>query len=200
MSTLRIARFAALLAVALALVITGGVAGVAGQALILGQSNSAGGSQTHLTANLSAATLKVSQFGSGSPLSLKGSTNKPPMVVNSKEKVENLNADRVDGKNAGQFLPSAWYRQSDSVTIAAGGFAALAVACDAGDHVLSGGHRDKNFSTNALDSYPSDTGAGWSFSFQNQGAGSDTILTYALCADFAPHHSALTSADEPPRD
>ena len=40
MSTRRTARFATLLAVALALVITGGVAGAAGQALILGQSNS----------------------------------------------------------------------------------------------------------------------------------------------------------------
>ena len=42
---MRIARLAALLAVALALVITGAVAGAAGQALILGQANSAGGSR-----------------------------------------------------------------------------------------------------------------------------------------------------------
>ena len=122
------------------------------------------------------------------------------MVVNSREKVETLNADRVDGKNAGQFLPSAWYRQSDSVTIVAGSFAAVTVACDAGDHLLSGGYLGKNRSTNARDSYPTDTGAGWNFWFRNQGAGSDTIFIHACCADFPPRHSAVTSADEPPRD
>ena len=107
---MRIARLAALLAVALALVITGAVAGAAGQALILGQANSAGGQQTGLTANLSSAVLNVTQNGSGPPMSLVGPSDKPPMTVSSTKRVPNLNADRVDGQSAAAFMPSATYR------------------------------------------------------------------------------------------
>jgi hypothetical protein len=200
MLTFRKARFASLLAVALALVVTGAVAGAAGEALIVGQSNTAGANQTHLTANLSKATLKLTQLGLGSPLSLKGSTNKPPMVVNSSQKVLNLNADRVDGKSAGAFLPSPTYRQSTNVTIAAGGSASFDVSCDAGDQVLSGGYLGKHRSTNLLDSLPSAAATFWTFSFVNRGTGSDSVIAYALCSDFAPRHGAVVRADVPPRD
>ena len=189
MSTLRNARFATLLAVALVLVITGAVSGAAGQALILGQSNSAGASQTKLTASLSAPALRVVQNGSGSPLSLIGPTNQPPMTVNSKAKVENLNADHVDGKSAGQFLPSAVYRQqSATISIPAGDAYTFNLYCDTGDHVLSGGYHHKHSATNAFDSTPVAGGTGWDFYFQNLGASPDTLWAFILCADFAPLH------------
>jgi hypothetical protein len=200
MSTIRIARFATLLAVAIALTVTGAVAGAAGEALILGETNAAGAHQTHLTANLSAAVLKLSQNGNGSPLSLKGSTTKPPMVVNSRQRVLNLNADLIDGRSAGAFLPSASYRQaSGEVIVPASAAEAFTVSCDAGDLAMSGGFSGISTTTRVLDSYPL-TDEGWHFRFRNQGTTSDTVFAYAVCADFAPRHGATLGTDDSPRD
>jgi hypothetical protein len=196
MSNMRIVRFASLLAVVIALVVSGAVAGAAGEALILGRDNVAGGRQTQLTANLSAAVLKISQNGNGSPLSLKGSLTKPPIVTNSSQKVLNLNVDLLDGRSAGAFLPTASYRQtSGAVVVAAGAAEAVTVSCDAGDRVLSGGYSGLNNSTRVLDSYPV-TDAGWQLRFRNQGAASDSVFAHALCADFAPRHVAKLAADD----
>jgi hypothetical protein len=188
MPTMRIARFAALLAVALALVITGAVAGAAGQALILGQANSASGSQTGLTANLSGAALLVTQNGDGTPLKLVGPSDRAPLAVNSSKKVTNLNADRVDGQSAAAFMPSATYRKSVSVTVLPSSGDAFTVACDAGDRVLSSGYGGKRNSTNVTSSLPGTNGTFWVFGFENLSLASDTVTLEALCGDFAPHH------------
>ena len=141
MSTLRNARFATLLAVALALVITGAVPGAAGQALILGASNSAGGSTTSLTANVAGSVLKVTQNGPGTPLTITGPSDKAPMNVSSSKKVTNLNADRVDGQSAAAFMPSATYRKSScEIIVRPAGVGERHGVLRRGRSVLSGGH------------------------------------------------------------
>ena len=111
------------------------------------------------------------------------------MSVNTSAKVPNLNADRVDGKSAGQFLPSAVYRQqSATISVPAGGAYTFNLYCDTGDHVLSGGYAHKHSATNAFDSAPIAGGTGWAFYFQNLGASADELWAFILCADFAPMH------------
>ena len=73
--------------------VAGAAAGAAGQALIPGQANSAGSSNTSLTTNSTGNAPKVTQNGSGTalkaesdenaPLALVGPTTEPPMTVNS---------------------------------------------------------------------------------------------------------------------
>ena len=209
MSTLRTVRLATLFAIALALVVAGAAAGAAGQALILGQANAAGSSNTSLTTSSTGAALKVTQHGSGTalkaesdegpPLALVGPTTKPPMTVNSSRRVTNLNADTLDNRTAADFMKSATYRQISGAVVPAGDVQSSSVTCDEGDLILSGGYFDKNSTTNAFDSYPIPPGS-WHFFFVNAGAVGDSITIYALCSDFAPAHAAITTAEEPPRD
>ena len=65
-------RFATLLAVGLALLVSGVVAGAAGGNFILGQSNSAGTSNTSLTTSSTGNALLVTQNGTGT--AIRGST------------------------------------------------------------------------------------------------------------------------------
>ena len=104
----------------LALVTSGAAAGAAGASLILGQANSAGSKTTGLSSKGTGATLKVSNSGTGRamevtsskgvPLRISGPSGKPPMTVNSRAKVANLNADKVDGLDASAFLRSTRVR------------------------------------------------------------------------------------------
>ncbi len=66
------ARFATLLAVGLALLVSGVVAGAAGGNFILGQANSAGSSNSSLTTSSSGTALLVTQNGTGT--AIRGST------------------------------------------------------------------------------------------------------------------------------
>ena len=183
---MRIVRFAILLAVAFALVISGAVAGAVGQALILGHSNSSGGSQTGLTANLSSAVLKVTQNGSGVPLSLVGPSDRPPLTVSSTRHVNNLNADRVDGKSAAAFLPSATYRTWQLHDVPPLQEANISASCDAGDVLLSGGFWNVNATTRLWDNYPADLDT-WVVGVTTGGF-ANNIRVYAVCADLGAAH------------
>jgi hypothetical protein len=119
--SLSTARFAVLVALVLALFTSGIVVGAAGAPLILGQSNSSGGSRTTVQSSSTDGTMKVTNTGSGRalevvdgnkpPLRIAGPNDEAPMVVNSTKKVSNLNADRLDNFSA-RNLVRASYDQS----------------------------------------------------------------------------------------
>src|SRR5215218_7782981 len=110
------------LAMILALVL--GVASMAlganGNPWILGQGNVA----TAITALGGAAgvdgpMLRITNNDAGSDdtaLDLKVQPQEAPMTVNSSAKVTNLNADKLDGKHAGAFLPNATYTKDLTTT------------------------------------------------------------------------------------
>ncbi len=56
--------------------------------------------------NLAASVSKLVKSGAGPALRLEVDSG-PPLSVNSSAKVTNLNADKVDGKNAADFLPAS---------------------------------------------------------------------------------------------
>lgn len=86
---------------------------------ILGNLNNAATAITKLTANIANPALQLvntSTSTGATALNLQTATSKPPMTVNSSTKVPNLNADKVDGKDAPVWaviradgLAASWY-------------------------------------------------------------------------------------------
>jgi hypothetical protein len=92
----------------LALFVALGGAGMAatGGNFILGQSNTAG-SKTSLSSGIPNPSLDLYNTNTtapSTPLRLNAATSRPPMIVNSKVRVDNLNADSLDGVDSGGFL------------------------------------------------------------------------------------------------
>jgi hypothetical protein len=74
---------------------------------ILGQGNTAS-STSSLTAPVAGKALQLTNPSTGSGASALGLTvdaSKPPFTTNSSTKVDNLNADRLDGHDSSYFLP-----------------------------------------------------------------------------------------------
>lgn len=59
-------------------------------------------------ANSGVGTTSLKNAGRGPALSLNTSKSSPPLVVNSKKMVKNLNAASVGGKSAAQLEPTVW--------------------------------------------------------------------------------------------
>jgi hypothetical protein len=99
----------AMLVALLSLFVAMGGVGVAatGGNFILGQSNSASSKST-LTAGINDKALVVTNNNAGSnatALGLNVASGRPPMIISSSAgKATNLNADKLDGKDAGAFL------------------------------------------------------------------------------------------------
>src|SRR5689334_11160776 len=90
------------------LVVALGGAGLAanGGPLLLGQTNTATNA-TVLSASVPNQALRVANFYTGSgatALELLVADGKPPMIVDSIERVEKLNADFLDGRHASQLV------------------------------------------------------------------------------------------------
>ena len=85
--------------------------GANGQPFILGENNAAT-ALTRLTGNVDASAMQIVNNNAGaddSALTLSVQQGETPMRVNSSTRVPNLNADRLDGKHAVEFLPKATY-------------------------------------------------------------------------------------------
>lgn len=74
-----------------------------GEALILGQGNTADAS-THLTGDTAKNLVITNTNADGVALALEVERGNAPMSVNSAKKVKKLNADRLDGKSSQAFL------------------------------------------------------------------------------------------------
>jgi hypothetical protein len=197
MSTLRNARFATLMAVALALVLTGVVAGAAGQALVLGIANYAGSSSTSLTTNSTGPAFRVIQNGSGkalraessqaAPLALVGPSNQPPMTVNSSDRVLNLNADQLDGLDSRGFLHASSYRIWVSTEIQPSDTWEEEAVCDPGDRMVTGGYATWGGSTKIVKNHPSQWDR-WLVSIVNISTSTIEAAVVVHCADRPPLH------------
>jgi hypothetical protein len=114
----------------------------------------------------------------------------PPMVVNSATRVTNLNADRLDGKQAGAFLPKATYRKFEGTAgteLPSSGSRLANISCDEGDVLLSGGYGSVDAGTTVASSQPVDSEQ-WELVWINDGTADDVIVTI-YCADFGTPHT-----------
>jgi hypothetical protein len=176
--------FAVMLAVVLG-VGTAALAAVPGDPFKLGRTNTID-KLTTLNGSISGALLRINNNGSGPALDLLVEEGEAPMTVDSTIKVNDLNADRVDGKNSTAFVPTETYEVRDSRQGQGGGQLEDRIAnCDQGDVILNGGFatgvEDNVFTNSALATDP----PGWFVGAQDNGNGS-TIAAEANCADLPP--------------
>jgi hypothetical protein len=188
----RVTALALGVAVMLALVV--GVASTAfganGDNWKLGRSNFAT-KITNLSGNLgvNGPMVRLTNNNAGTDdtaLDLQVQPGEAPMTVNSATRVDNLNADQVDGKSASEFVASNIYKRESA--IAAGtdkgdGTFVIGQACDPGDVLLSGGPANVNGTSSMVESFPSPgTTTSCSARIQKNGL-ADNFSVVVICAD-----------------
>ncbi len=212
---LRISRSLALVigAVVISAVVLGAattaLAAAPGDPLRLGKVNAVN-NFTKLVGKAPSPRLVVDNNGSGTALSLQVGPGKPPMQVNSSKKVARLNADRLDnldqsaflrengkaadadkldGKDSGDFLPTSTYTRSRSTTGSGGAntFSTAHLSCNTGDELLSGGYFSVDEGTHVESSIPSIAlgEKSWFMQWKNN-ATVDTVGIQIRCAYTTP--------------
>jgi hypothetical protein len=177
------------LAVMLALILgigTTALAAVPGDPFKLGRINRIDELST-LVGSADGALLRINNEGSGPAIDLRVEEGEVPMNVNSTTRVNDLNADRVDGKDSTAFVPAETYEVQKSTLGEGDGQQGNRIAnCDRGDVLLGGGFVTGSPEDDVLSNQPIESEvSGWFFGFQDNGP--RTIKTvYALCADIPP--------------
>jgi hypothetical protein len=176
------------LAVTLALIIgvaATALAAIPGDPFKLGRINRIDELST-LVGSADGALLRINNEGSGPAIDLRVEPGEVPMNVNSTNRINDLNADQVDGKDSTAFVPADTYEVRKSTLGEGEGQQGNRIAnCDRGDVLLGGGFvtgpDDNVISNQPIESEVS----GWFFGFQDNGPRSVQVA-YALCADSPP--------------
>ena len=175
------------LIVTLALILgvaTTALAAASGDPFKLGRTNAID-KISKLVGDTGAAMLRVENEGSGPALDLRVGEGEAPMTVDSAARVDDLNADQVDGQGADDFVSEdKTYTVTELETGLGGSIDVQVFAdCDPGDRILGGGGSAPFNSDLLRVSEP--TGEGWRVVAQDNGSGS-TVIAKAICADFPP--------------
>ena len=117
-------------------------------------------------------------------LDLQVEAGKAPMKVNSEAQVINLNADKLDGKTASEFMASSVYTRSVSTSgqPRADGTRVAQASCDPEDRVLTGGFVGLDEGTRLINSFPGTVVPVWQVDWEND-ATADTISIVVHCID-----------------
>jgi hypothetical protein len=112
-----------------------------------------------------------------------------PLAVNSSKKVDNLNADRVDGKDSSALMPAKTYVVEHEENIEPPTVAiSRAILCDDGDVPISGGFGSLAPESQIISSRRILLGDEDVWLVAVRSSGSDTFTVEAVCADFPPMH------------
>lgn len=187
--------------------------GANGGSFILGKATNAATKATGLIGKVAAGEALVVKNPSGGsalglsvgdPLADPASKTVAPMKVDSQAVVENLNADKLDGKSNTDFYAQGsrvadsdlldgkdstrfvgastnTYENRITITGAANSFRTGTASCDSGDKVLSGGFFGLDEQSYIQASYPS--GEGWYIQYWDGGSTATNLTVYAFCAD-----------------
>ncbi len=176
LGTLRLARalvFALGVAVALAAILAATALAADGKPFLLGKNN------------VAAAVSKLVKSGAGPALELRVGSG-PPLKVNSDAQVANLNADELDGKDSGAFLPNNLYTAAIVAPGTSNRVSSDSAYCALGDVAVSGGFSDVEEDTVVLESYRrpgSPTGQeGWRVEWKNPSV-ADSVFVEVTCID-----------------
>lgn len=171
---IRVLAFGLSFAVVLAAILTTTALAANGKPFLLGRNNAA-----------SAVSTLVKQ-GPGPALRLLVRSGQPPMVVNSQVKVPNLNADKIDGRDSGAFLPNNLYTASLLFGGTANGISEATFFCAEGDIAISGGFSEVEEGTVVLESHrdleSSSTHEGWRVEWKSPSL-ADHIRVEVTCID-----------------
>jgi hypothetical protein len=110
----------------------------------------------------------------------------PPLAKHALTADTAKNALKLGGLTAAQVgslaPPPNIYYKTMPWSLVAGGEQAFTVACDPGEHVLSGGYDNPDTQALAADTHPSADGTSWVIDLQNLSPSSDSAGTlYAVC-------------------
>ncbi len=168
-------------------VATTALAAVPGDPFKLGRINRIDQLST-LVGSADGALLRINNEGSGPALDLRVQEGEVPINVNSATKVNDLNADKVDGKDSTAFVPAQTYEVQRSTLGEGDGNQGNRVAnCDRADVLLGGGFVTGSPEDDVISNQPIEESgvSGWFFGFQDNGPRSIQMV-YVLCADFPP--------------
>jgi hypothetical protein len=121
-------------------------------------------------------------------LELRVQPGEAPMTVNSSTRVNDLNADQLDGRDSTTFVASNVYKAEDPINaglLLGDGTRVIAKACGAGDVLLSGGPANINGSgTILLESFPTPGSTNsWTARIANTDGTPDNFNVVVLCAN-----------------
>ncbi|MDQ3878433.1 MAG: hypothetical protein M3290_08825, partial [Actinomycetota bacterium] len=132
--------------------------------------------------------LKVHDGGGGTAATFSVDAGVPPFTVDSPTKVENLNADSLDGMDSSAFLGSVVVVKGVK-TVAAGEVHSDFIECPAGYEALNGGvYSEEAAVVETIDSFPVVVGEPffppekWAASARNIGNSSHEFIWYAVCS------------------
>ena len=138
--------------------------------------------------NTASAVSKLIKSGAGPALRLSVGSG-PPLSVNSDRRVDNLNADKIDGKDSTQLMPAQTYVVEHEEVIEPPTVGkSRAIFCEEGDVPISGGFGSLDPQTQIISSRRivlSGTDV-WLVAVRT--SESDTYTVQAECADFPPAH------------
>jgi hypothetical protein len=138
--------------------------------------------------NFASAVSVLDKSGAGPALRLLVDSG-APLAVNSSKKVDNLNADRVDGKDSSALMPAQTYVVEHEEAIEPPTVAiSRAILCDDGDVPLSGGFGSLDSESQIISSSRIVLGDRDAWLVAVRSSESDTFLVQAVCADFPPIH------------
>lgn len=119
-------------------------------------------------------------------LELRVQQGEAPMRVNSSTRVDNLNADQLDGQDSSQFVKNNVYKAESAVdagTALGDGTFVKGQACNTGDILLSGGPANVSPTSFMVESFPTPgTTNSWSARINKNGA-NDNFSVVILCID-----------------
>ena len=145
---------------------------------------------TKLAGSVVGPSLTIDNNSTGAAataLDLQVEAGKAPMKVNSQTKVALLNADKIDGQEAGAFMAARTYVVDEDIPLPGGGSVSETVSCDAGDVALGGGHLNAAQATHVEASGPSLDPGAWQIVALNGSANSNNALVATVrCADLPP--------------
>ncbi len=124
-------------------------------------------------------------------LDLQVQSGEAPMGVNSNAKVNNLNADQLDGLDFTFFARNQTYRTESIVNegqLLGDGTHKSIAFCEPGDVLISGGPANISKTTTLLESFPAPApiGSGTQFAWQvriNKNGAADNFNVVVLCRD-----------------
>jgi hypothetical protein len=138
--------------------------------------------------NFASAVSVLDKSGAGPALRLLVDSG-APLAVNSSGKVDNLNADRVDGRDSSALMPAQTYVVEHEEVIEPPTVAiSRAILCDDGDVPISGGFGSLDPESQVISSRRIVLGERDAWLVAVRSSESDTFLVEAVCADFPPMH------------
>ncbi len=136
--------------------------------------------------NSASAVSVLDKRGKGPALRLEVGNGKP-LAVDSAAKVDNLNADRVDGKDSSALMPAETYvvEHEESIEPPTSAISRI-IRCDHGDVPISGGFGSLDPESQIISSRRILLGDEDAWLVAVRSSGSDTFMVQAVCTDFPP--------------